>query len=121
MVQGAEDQERGDARNASQDPTAGASGDTSGAHTHAGTRWGAPGGQRRAPFRDQVRGVAEQVEEELGYVIAYLNDEVVPQVRRSSTSALRSAASHLAQLAERLERGSHHGPVDDPTAKRDGR
>jgi hypothetical protein len=37
-------------------------------------------------------------------VIAYLNDEVVPQVRQNSSQALRVAAEHLSRLAEHLDK-----------------
>jgi hypothetical protein len=45
-----------------------------------------------------------RVEEELKKVIAYLNDEVVPQVRQESSQALRVAAERLSRLAERLDK-----------------
>jgi hypothetical protein len=45
-----------------------------------------------------------RVEEEVKKVIAYLNDEVVPQVRQNSSQALRVAAEHLARLAEHLDK-----------------
>lgn len=45
-----------------------------------------------------------KIEEEVQKVIAYLNDEVVPQVRQSSSSALRVASEHLNRLAEHLDR-----------------
>jgi hypothetical protein len=45
-----------------------------------------------------------RVEEELKKVIAYLNDEVVPQVRQNSSQALRLAAEQLSRLAERLDK-----------------
>jgi hypothetical protein len=51
-----------------------------------------------------------RVEEEIRRVIAYLNDEVVPQVRRNSSDALRVAAEHLAKLAEALEHGKGPKP-----------
>ena len=38
-----------------------------------------------------------------GRVIAYLNDEVVPEVRRDGSRALRAAAGELMKLAERME------------------
>ncbi len=47
---------------------------------------------------------APRVEEEVKKVIAYLNDEVVPQVRQHSSQALRIAAEHLARLAEHLDK-----------------
>jgi hypothetical protein len=45
-----------------------------------------------------------RVEEEVKKVIAYLNDEVVPQVRQNSSQALRVAADHLSRLAEHLDK-----------------
>jgi hypothetical protein len=53
---------------------------------------------------EQLGGVAPRVEEEVKKVIAYLNDEVVPQVRQSSSEALRTASEHLNRLAEHLDR-----------------
>ncbi|MGC2163582.1 MAG: hypothetical protein WA634_16865 [Silvibacterium sp.] len=47
-----------------------------------------------------------RVEEEVKKVIAYLNDEVVPEVRENSSKALKVAAEQLAKLAERLDRGT---------------
>ena len=47
--------------------------------------------------------IAPKVEEEVRRVIAYLNDEVVPQVRRNSSTALRAAAQQLSSLAEHLD------------------
>jgi hypothetical protein len=62
-------------------------------------------------FRDFGRKVEEKfnqsmprVEEEVKKVIAYLNDEVVPDVRENSSKALRSAAEQLTKLAEHLDR-----------------
>jgi hypothetical protein len=54
--------------------------------------------------------VEERVEEEVKKVIAYLNDEVVPEIRRNSSEALRTASEHLAKLAERLDRNSKPRP-----------
>ncbi len=56
-----------------------------------------------------------RVEEEIRRVIAYLNDEVVPQVRRNSSDALRVASEHLGKLAEALERGK--GPKPPSSGK----
>lgn len=62
------------------------------------------------PFQDFGRKVDERftqaaprVEDEVKKVIAYLNDEVVPQVRRNSSEALRTAAEQLRKLAEHLD------------------
>jgi regulator of sigma D len=44
-----------------------------------------------------------RVEEEVKKVIAYLNDQVVPQLRQDSSQALRAAADQLKKLAEQLD------------------
>jgi hypothetical protein len=54
----------------------------------------------------EVGNIGPRVEEEVRKVIAYLNDEVVPQVRRNSSQALRTASEHLAKMAEHLERAT---------------
>ncbi len=49
----------------------------------------------------------ELIEMELRHAIAYVNDAVIPQVRRESISAMRTAADTLHYLADRFEqRGS---------------
>jgi hypothetical protein len=60
-----------------------------------------------SPFGSFGRRLDEQfgeVEGEIRKVIAYLNDEVVPQVRRNSSAALRTASEQLGKLAEHLDR-----------------
>jgi hypothetical protein len=52
----------------------------------------------------------ERFEEEVKKVIAYLNDEVVPEIRRNSSEALRTASEHLQKLAEHLDRHSKPRP-----------
>jgi hypothetical protein len=59
---------------------------------------------------ERINDTRPRMEEELRRVIAYLNDEVVPQVRRNSTDALKIAAEKLTKLAEALERGKGQQP-----------
>jgi len=49
------------------------------------------------------------VEEELKKVIAFLNDQVVPQLRQDSSQALHAAADRLRKLAEQLDDGPGSG------------
>jgi hypothetical protein len=46
---------------------------------------------------------------ELRHAIAYVNQAVVPQVRRESISAMRSVSDTLRSLADRMERNAHAG------------
>ncbi len=77
--------------------------------------------QSRSPFENFSRKVDEhlgsagpRIEEEVQRVITYLNDEVVPEVRRQSSTALRFAANELGRLAEHLER--RHAAPSSTTA-----
>ncbi len=48
--------------------------------------------------------VGRKVGRELGEIVAYLNNEVVPKVRDQSTQGLRTAAQKLTRLAEYMEK-----------------
>lgn len=57
----------------------------------------------KQPWDDKVRQAAEQAEDEVKRVISYINDEVVPEVRRNGSAALKRAALELQRLAERID------------------
>lgn len=78
--------------------------------------WGPPGvGQR-------IEEAVELIEMELRHAIAYVNDAVIPQVRRESISAMRSAGETLRNLADRFEQhsngttGQRQNPPKEPRA-----
>jgi hypothetical protein len=54
----------------------------------------------------QFGNIGPRMEDEVRRVISYLNDQVVPQVRQNSSSALRAAAEQLARLADHLDQRS---------------
>jgi hypothetical protein len=56
-----------------------------------------------ADWNKEVTDAADRAEAELKRLIRYLNDEVVPEVRQHSSSALRSAAEQLSKLAEKMD------------------
>jgi hypothetical protein len=51
----------------------------------------------------RIEEAIELIEMELRHAIAYVNDAVIPQVRRESISAMRAAADTLHYLADRIE------------------
>lgn len=57
----------------------------------------------RSGFGEEVRQAAAKAEDELQRLIRYLNDEVVPDVRRHGSAALRTAADGLKELAEKMD------------------
>jgi hypothetical protein len=77
------------------------------------------------PPRPGENGAARRIEEaieliemELRHTVAYINDAVVPQIRRESISAMRTVADTLRNLADRMDRpaqkpnGSANRPED---------
>jgi hypothetical protein len=65
----------------------------------------------------QFGKVGPRIEDEVKRVITYLNDQVVPQVRQNSSSALRMAAEQLGRLADYLDEGrKQQGRTDAPPA-----
>lgn len=58
-----------------------------------------PGGVGR-----RIEEALELIEMELRHVVTYVNDAVVPQVRRESITAMRTVADKLRNLADRMER-----------------
>jgi len=73
--------------------------------------WGGPG------IGHRIEEAVELIEMELRHAIAYVNDAVIPQVRRESISAMRTAADTLRTLADRFEQrsGAAAGPRSTAT------
>jgi hypothetical protein len=63
-----------------------------------------PGG---ATAGQRLGQAIELIQMELRHAIAYVNDAVIPQVRRESIQGLRTAAETLRNLADRFERQSN--------------
>ena len=59
-------------------------------------------GDPKRPWEQQLRDAAAHLETELKNVVKYINDEVVPEVRRNGSEALRAAAAELHKLAQRM-------------------
>ena len=82
---------------------------------------GKPGASASQPTLEaRLRGVAAQVETDLKRFITHLNDEVVPDVRRNGSSALKSAAAELAKLARRMEEQNPPSPPPPPPSSKTG-
>jgi len=63
----------------------------------------------------RIEEAVELIEMELRHAVTYVNDAVVPQVRKESISAMRSLAETLKNLADRVERGAPvSGQPKDP-------
>ena len=60
-------------------------------------------------FNRKVEQATEHLEKEAAELITYLNNEVVPAVRKHSTKALRIAAEKLAHLADYMDKNKAQG------------
>lgn len=52
----------------------------------------------------RIEEALELIEMELRHVVGYVNDAVVPQVRRESISAMRTVADKLRSLADKMDK-----------------
>jgi hypothetical protein len=57
----------------------------------------------KRPWEQQLRDAATHLETDLKSVVKYINDEVVPEVRKNGSEALRAAAAELHKLATRMD------------------
>jgi hypothetical protein len=72
----------------------------------------------KRPWEQQLRDAATHLETDLKNVVKFINDEVVPDVRRNSSEALRAAAAELHKLAAKMDeharRSSSAAPPPPP-------
>jgi hypothetical protein len=79
-----------------------------------------PTEEPKRPWEQQLRDAAMHLETDLRNVVRYINDEVVPEVRRNGSEALRSAAAELHKLASRMDdhaRRSSSAPLPKDESK----
>lgn len=69
-------------------------------------------------FGRRFEEAIDRFEEELRNAVQYMNNRVVPQVRRESITAMRRMAGTLGNLADRMERGTPQAPAAKPEDRR---
>ncbi len=62
-----------------------------------------PPGPGAGGVGQRIEEAIELIEMELRHAVAYVNDAVVPQVRRESITAMRKVADTLRNLADRMD------------------
>jgi hypothetical protein len=62
-----------------------------------------PTEEPKRPWEQQLRDAAAHLETDLKNVVKYINDEVVPEVRRNGSEAMRAAAAELHKLAQKMD------------------
>lgn len=68
--------------------------------------------ETKRPWEQKLEDAGVRAEEELRRVVNYINDEVMPEVRRNSSRALHVASAELEKLAQRME--SRWPPENSP-------
>jgi len=68
----------------------------------------------KRPWEQRLHEAGSRVEEDLRKVIRYINDEVVPDVRRNGSDALRAAAAELHRLAQKMDDRAGRTPPPPP-------
>jgi CRISPR/Cas system-associated protein Csm6 len=71
-------------------------------------------GDSKPKWEQQLREAATHLEEDLRRFAKYINDEIVPDVRRNSSEALRDAAAELHKLAQRMDDHARRTPPSPP-------
>jgi hypothetical protein len=64
----------------------------------------------KRPWEERVTEAGARFQEELERVVRFIDAEVVPEVRRHSSTALRAAAVKLQQLAEHMDDAKNSKP-----------
>jgi len=82
--------------------------------------------QGGASIGQRIDEAIELIQMELRHAVAYVNDAVIPQVRRESIQGLRTAADTLRSLADQFERqnnaaaGQRSNPTEEGPPKTSG-
>jgi hypothetical protein len=62
-----------------------------------------PGEVPKQPWEQQLRDAVAHLETDVRNVAKYINDEIVPEVRKNGSEALRAAAAELHRLAQKMD------------------
>jgi hypothetical protein len=73
-----------------------------------------PNDESKRKWEQQFREAATHLEEDLRGFSKYINDEIVPDVRRNGSEALRAAAAELHKLAQRMDDHARRTPPPPP-------
>jgi hypothetical protein len=76
-------------------------------------------GDPKRPWEQQLRDAATHLETDLKNAVKYINDEVVPEVRRNGSEALRAAAAELHRLAQRMDDHARKASAAPPPGPED--
>jgi hypothetical protein len=73
----------------------------------------------KRPWEQQLKDAATHLETDLKNVVKFINDQVVPDVRRNGSEALRAAAAELHKLATRMDDHAGRSSTAPPPRPKD--
>ena len=73
-------------------------------------------GNEKRPWDERLHEAGTRMEEDVREFIRYFNDEVVPDLRKNGSEALRAAARELNRVAQRMDERAGRTP---PGGKKD--
>jgi hypothetical protein len=65
-------------------------------------------------WEQRLHEAGARMEEDVRKLIDYFNDEVIPDVRKNGSEALRAAAQELNRLAQRMDERAGRKPPSSP-------
>ena len=70
----------------------------------------------KGPWEERLHETSARIEEDVRDFVRYFNDQVVPDIRKNGSEALRAAARELNKLAQRMDEraGRTSPPKDEP-------
>jgi hypothetical protein len=71
-------------------------------------------GNPRRPWEERLHEAGTRVEEDVREFLRYFNDEIVPDLRKNGSEALRAAARELNRMAQRMDERAGRTPPVDP-------
>ena len=57
----------------------------------------------KGPWEERLHETSARIEEDVRDFVRYFNDQVVPDIRKNGSEALRAAARELNKLAQRMD------------------
>lgn len=60
-------------------------------------------GNSKRPWEERLHETGTRLEEDVREFVRYFNDEVVPDLRKNGSEALRAAARELNRMAQRMD------------------
>ena len=68
----------------------------------------------RPNWEKQVHETGVQIEDEVRRLIRHFNDDIVPEIRKNGSEALRAAAQELNRLAQKMDERAGRKPPPPP-------